>query len=432
MSKSRTLFDDERMNWKEALELTRESLLAHAVDHRHWAIAWSGGKDSSTLLTVVLYLIETGQVPKPERLTVCYADTRMELPPLAIAAQLIIAELRRRGVEVRIVMAPMDKRFYVYMLGRGVPPPNNNTFRWCTRQIKVEPMQVELQRIVGELPKPDSSKAEAFAKQLQHQLGSEFDVSSPTLYSPNVLMLTGVRQGESAIRDGRIAMSCGVNGAECGQGWYQEMSGEGFATLAPILHWRVCHVWDWLKFHAPQKKFGAWNTRIIADAYGGDEAEEINARTGCVGCALANKDTALDTVLLVPEWSHLEPLKELRPIYRELREHRNRLRQPPGEARKDGSLISSQNRIGPLTMDARRWALEKILDIQTRCNAAAIERGLPLIDILNNEEVARIEELIAANTWPQKWTGNEPRADEPYIEDDNSGQEWLFDMSLES
>ena len=29
-------------------------------------------------------------------------------------------------------------------------------------------------------------------------------------------------------------------------------------------------------------QFGAWNTALIADAYGGDEAEEINARTGCI------------------------------------------------------------------------------------------------------------------------------------------------------
>src|SRR3546814_9885760 len=47
---------------------------------------------------------------------------------------------------------------------------------------------------------------------------------SHELYDHNggkFLLLTGVRQGESAQRDGRIAMSCGKNGAECGQGWYQ-------------------------------------------------------------------------------------------------------------------------------------------------------------------------------------------------------------------
>jgi DNA sulfur modification protein DndC len=55
-----------------------------------------------------------------------------------------------------------------------------------------------------------------------------------------ILMITGVRQGESAIRDDRIAMSCGKDGAECGQGWYQEVlpNAKGIrgriATLAPL------------------------------------------------------------------------------------------------------------------------------------------------------------------------------------------------------
>src|SRR5690606_19807180 len=103
----------------------------------------------------------------------------------------------------------------------------------------------------------------------------------------DVLMLTGVRIGESAIRDQRINLSCSKDGGECGQGWYQvTLQSKNCATLAPILHWRVCNVWDWLKIFAPMQKYGGWNTQLLADAYGGDEAEEINARTGCIGCPL--------------------------------------------------------------------------------------------------------------------------------------------------
>jgi hypothetical protein len=39
-----------------------------------------------------------------------------------------------------------------------------------------------------------------------------------------LLMLTGVRLGESAVRDRRIALSCSRNGAECGQGWFQHQT----------------------------------------------------------------------------------------------------------------------------------------------------------------------------------------------------------------
>jgi DNA sulfur modification protein DndC len=373
----------DRLTLDEAIELTIASLAAYAPSHEHWGIAYSGGKDSTATLTLIVHLIETGRVPAPKSLTVYYADTRMELPPLAITALAIMARLRDRSIPAEVVRAPLDKRFLVYILGRGVPPPNNNTLRWCTRQIKVEPMQRAIE-------------AELAAR------------------ATGLLMITGVRQGESAIRDRRIEMSCSKDGAECGQGWYQrELPSHRIATLAPILHWRVCHVWDWLMFHAPSVECGSWPTRAVADAYGGDEAEEINARTGCVGCPLASKDKALDTVLLHPDWAYLAPLKGLKPLYRELRLPENRLRKAGRELLKSGSFAANPQRLGPLTFEARLGALVRILAMQSAVNrtAAAIDR--PLLDLLDAEEETRIRELIAASTWPDKWSGDEPTGDTP-------------------
>lgn len=96
-----------RMEVGEAMELTVQSLLAHAVGHDHWAVAWSGGKDSTATLTLLIALIESGAVPRPRTLTVYYADTRMELPPLAVAALAIIERLRGQGIRVEIVRAPL-------------------------------------------------------------------------------------------------------------------------------------------------------------------------------------------------------------------------------------------------------------------------------------------------------------------------------------
>jgi DNA sulfur modification protein DndC len=231
-----------------------------------------------------------------------------------------------------------------------------------------------------------------------------------------ILMITGVRQGESAIRDQRIEMSCGKDGAECGQGWYQQVlpNAKGLrgrlATLAPLLHWRVCHVWEWLRHWATQEEFGDWSTAAIADAYGGDEAEEINTRTGCIGCALASKDTALDTVLLNPQWAYLAPLKRIKPLWRELRDPRNRLRKAGLETLKDGSFAKNPQRMGPLTFQARLMGLEHILSVQDECNQAAHIQRRPLIDLINPQEEARIRELISLETWPDGWDGDEPVA----------------------
>ena len=378
-----------RLTLQEALELTVASLNAYGEEHRHWAVAWSGGKDSTATLTLLLHLVESGQVARPETLTVLYADTRQELPPLAAAAEQLMASLRRRSswVRVEVARAPLDKRFLVYILGRGVPPPNNNTLRWCTRQIKVDPMAAALERLLA---------------------GTE----------GKILTITGVRQGESAIRDRRIEMSCGRDGAECGQGWYQQTlpNARGvrgrIATLAPILHWRVCHVWEWLRLYAPSPEFGGHPTRLLAEAYGGEEAEEVNARTGCVGCPLASKDLALETLLRRPEWAHLKPLLRLKPLYAELRRPERRLRKPGAEYRRDGSIASNPQRLGPLTLETRAWALEQVLAIQRECNDGAAAAGRPGIQLLNAEEEARIRTLIAAGAWPEGWTGDEPTGDE--------------------
>jgi DNA sulfur modification protein DndC len=374
-----------RLQMTESIELTIQSLQAYGAEREHWGVAWSGGKDSSATLTLLMYLLDAGKIPRPKSLTVFYADTRQELPPLAIAARHIMDELEERGIRCEVVTAPMDKRFMVYILGRGVPPPNNNTLRWCTRQIKIDPMEQALRDRLDQL-------------------------------DGQILMITGVRQGESAIRDRRIEMSCGKDGAECGQGWYQQVlpNAKGLrgrlATLAPLLHWRVCHVWEWLKHWAPMADFGDWSTAMIADAYGGDEAEEINARTGCIGCALAQEDKALDSVLLLPAWSYLAPLKGLRPLWRELREPQHRLRKAGAELLKDGSIAKNPQRMGPLTLEARQMGLDRVLGIQAEINAAARALGRPEIDLINAEEEARIRELIAAGTWPQGWEGVEPIA----------------------
>lgn len=369
------IFSNKRLQMNESIELTIQSLKAYCSSYDHWALAWSGGKDSTTLLTLVIWLLETRLISAPESLTIFYADTRLELTPLSIAAHSIIEDLKERGYNVQVVMAELDKRYMVYMLGRGVPPPNNQTLRWCTQQIKIKPMEQALES-------------------LNNQYGK-------------ILMLTGVRQGESAIRDGRIAMSCSKDGAECGQGWFQQdLQSSMCDTLAPLLHWRVCHVWEWLRHWAPLPQYGEWDTEIIAEAYGGDEAEEINARTGCICCPLAKKDTALDAIIKIIKWSYLAPLKELRAIYEWLRKPENRHRMN-GERNKDGQLSSNPQRLGPIKLHIRLEALEKILDMQSRINVQAKALGMPPVDIINSEEEARIRELIANKQFPDKWTGNE-------------------------
>src|SRR4051812_33683864 len=112
-----TLFESARLQMTDSLRLTAESLRAHGPKYDHWAVAWSMGKDSTTVLTATVHLIEAGEVPRPKSLTVLNADTRQELLPLWLAAADVRTALADRDIDVRVVMAPLDLRMWVYILG---------------------------------------------------------------------------------------------------------------------------------------------------------------------------------------------------------------------------------------------------------------------------------------------------------------------------
>lgn len=352
---SKGLWAEQRMGYEESVDLSLASLRAHAETYPAWMVSFSGGKDSSATLAFVLWAIQTGQVKAPERLIVLYADTGMELPPLYLTAMNVLKDVRAMGYEAQHVLPPLDRRFFVYMLGRGVPPPTRNR-RWCTERLKAEPI---------------GAAQKAIYKQ----------------YGGRVLNLTGVRLGESAIRDGRIRLSCSKNDGECGQGWFQRSKN----SLAPLMHWRVCHIWRLLFNDMNPIK----STRDIADVYLYDEmiGGDLSIRTGCVECHIVDTDYAFKGLLRKEKWQHLRPLTGLRALYDDLLSPKYRLRKVGAAA-----WIKKYGALGPLTMDARFYALNKVRAMQT-------EAGYTLI---SQEEEWRIRELIAMKTYPRGWNGEEP------------------------
>ena len=358
-----SLFEDQRLDLEGAITLSLTSLREYGQRYRHWAAAYSGGKDSTAMVTFTAWAIRQGLVPVPESFTVMYADTRLELAPLHAGALALMDTLGGQGFGTQVVLPAIDDRFLVYMLGYGVPPASN-TFRWCTDKIKIQPMYAAL----------DTLRAEA---------GEKF------------LMLTGVRMGESAVRDQRIAVSCSKDSGECGQGWFQTSTPETVAdTLAPLLHWRLCHVYNWL--YDDGSLGHGYDVRGVAEVYG---LEEV--RTGCVGCPLASHDTALERLLHNEEWAHLHPLLELKPLWKELKHARWRKRKARPELRKDGKYGKNVQRKGPLTMEGRAYGLERVLNIQRQAG----------INLINAEEESRIREMWALDMWPEKWSADDVNAD---------------------
>jgi DNA sulfur modification protein DndC len=383
--KSPGLWQDQevRKTLQEAIEETINGFydIGAWEEYDVWTIGYSGGKDSTTVVTLLAYLLTSQKIPRPKRLIVQYADTGMELLPLREVALHTLQKLEQYGFETHVVRPELDDRFFVYMLGRGVPPPNNGRMRWCTRLLKAKPMATAMQRVEGKK-----------------------------------LLITGIREGESAMRDGRIVAACAKDGGECGQGYLHIKTADDIQAdpFAPILGWRVCHVYDWLTLFAPSESYGAWDTTTIAEIYGYDSAngqdEPLSARTGCMECRLVHEDHMMDRVLSIPRYRYLAPIRRLRTLYEELTADTMRLQKDGTQRLKDGGMPANLYRKGPLTMEARRYGLSQVKAIQDKVNMLAQAQGMPPISLISPDEEGRILELIAANTWPQGWSGKEPLA----------------------
>ena len=61
--KKPTLWEGERLTFERSLALTIESLSSYGPLYRKWAIAYSGGKDSTAVVTLVASLIASKAIP---------------------------------------------------------------------------------------------------------------------------------------------------------------------------------------------------------------------------------------------------------------------------------------------------------------------------------------------------------------------------------
>jgi len=286
--------------------------------YSHFVITFSGGKDSTATLIIA---IEAALLvrDKIERIDVFYADTGLEIPVIHKFALEFLEFLRNfqriknLPVEVKIVHPEPEESFWACLIGKGYPPPHQR-FRWCTKRLKIAPVERELKMLIN---------------------------------PSKTLVITGVRFNESQNRNNRLINSCS-RGGECGQGvWFQNSSRLNVGYLAPIVDWSDCEVWDFLNIYAPC--LGYPSEKLEPEVYNGR-----GTRFGCWMCTVVRQDKALQKISSLPLWSHLRPLLLFRERVREISYN-------PGsrEIRKDGKL-------GRLKVNIRRELLKELLELQKR------------------------------------------------------------------
>jgi putative sulfurtransferase DndC len=112
---------------------------------RPWIIGFSGGKDSTALLQLVWLAVK--QIPHEQRQREIYVvcnDTLVENPVIQnyvdeVLEKIALAAIQQElPVKVQKTIPRLEDCFWVNVIGRGYPVPNN-TFRWCTDRMKIKP-----------------------------------------------------------------------------------------------------------------------------------------------------------------------------------------------------------------------------------------------------------------------------------------------------
>lgn len=118
-------------------------------NNRPWIIGFSGGKDSTVLLTLVwqaLLKIRNNDLDfkyKRPVYVVCN-DTMVENPVIEEYVQTVLNSIQKGAKEqnlpimVRSTTPKLEDTFWSCVIGKGYPVPNNS-FRFCTEKMKIKP-----------------------------------------------------------------------------------------------------------------------------------------------------------------------------------------------------------------------------------------------------------------------------------------------------
>lgn len=331
---------------------------------RPWIIGFSGGKDSTVLLTLVWKALEKIKSwPTPFQLrrkvfVVCN-DTMVENPVITDYVYEVLDKIEKKAREenlpifVRKTIPKLEDTFWVNVIGKGYPVPNN-AFRWCTERLKIRPTSNFITEQVADMGE--------------------------------AIILLGTRLGESAARARSIRKH-----EIRGQRLSKHTTHPNVYVYAPIKELMLEEVWYIInKFPSP---WGADNTRlfqIYADASADDyECPTVvtdkthsscgQSRFGCWVCTVVKEDKSMSS-LVKRGYPWLEPLLKLR---NELASERNDLNNRLKYRRNGQAAV---NEMGSYNDAYRAKILTKVLETQNE-----IQKSKPHVELITNQELIAIQ-----------------------------------------
>jgi len=322
---------------------------------RPWIIGFSGGKDSTMLLQVVWNAVKS--IPPEARNRKIYVvcnNTLVENPKILEYSEKVLSLIQKAAAEqsmpvyVNQTTPKLEDSFWVNLIGKGYPAPNNQ-FRWCTNRLKIDPTTQFILNKIDE-------EGEA-------------------------IILLGTRSDESATRAKSIKKH-----AVKGQRLSKHVLPKAF-VYAPIKHVLIDDLWQYLM--QVQSPWGANNKELVTlyrNANSGDCPLVIdtttpscgNSRFGCWVCTVVKKDKSM-TGLVGNGEDWMEPLMEYRDMLMETRNQEG-WRETKRRNQADGP--------GPYNAYARSQFLEKLLQAQFE-----IQQTHPDMTLINYQEIVAIQVL---------------------------------------
>ena len=338
--------------------------------NRPWIIGFSGGKDSTVLLTLVWMALNKLRetIPnykfKRDVFVVCN-DTMVENPIISSYVEDVLLFIERSAVEqnlpvtVKKTTPKLDETFWINVIGRGYPVPNN-TFRWCTDRLKIRPTSGFLHDQIDE-------KGEA-------------------------IVLLGTRYSESQNREKTMRKH-----EVQGQRLSAHNSSPNTMTYAPIKELYLEEVWYIINaFESPWGFDNSILFKIYSDASSDDyECPTVvtskehkscgQSRFGCWTCTVVNEDKSMSS-LIENGQKWMTPLLKFR---NELQEGRNN-GDNRESTRRNGQIAISEEGVnqGSYTPKYRYKILKQLLEIQKQVQ---IEK--PYLTLITNQELIAIQVL---------------------------------------
>lgn len=364
------LDDDSALDrWAEVVRSVREDYLDEN-QHYPWIIGFSGGKDSTLVVHATIDALMS--IPPSQRtrpVHVLSNDTLVESPVVIAHLDKVTKAIRQTSenlglpVTVARTTPEITKSFWVLLIGKGYPSPNQ-TMRWCTDRLKIQPTSDYIKRHISE--------------------------------SRAAIVVLGVRMDESNSRQRSIEKH--QNHRDSKLAPHSELPGA--LIYRPIVNLSTDDVWEILgTYPAPWGGTHVDLFQLYRDAEGGEcpvvlSKEEApgcgtpNSRFGCWTCTVVEKDKSLQGFIDVGNHQY-KPLVDFRDWLKSIRnrsEHRQAYR-------RNGRIsfdAQGKHIPGPFTIQTRKLILERLLEVQKEFGEQLVSE--PELDLIYQHWTAELQQ----------------------------------------